>query len=309
MASLKEIKGRSNSVGSTLKITAARKLVASAKLRKAQTAMANMLPYEQTLHSILADMLQDDDLLKALGSDPEQGRSLLAGERLSAGQLPVKGDVSRVALVVFSSDSSLCGAFNANVIRHFNETARNLFEHGYDYQDIDVYAIGRKAADAAKKAGFSVSCGWSGLADKPSYELSASLASELVGRFSDDKVQQVILIYNHFASTARQVVTRENYLPVSMESAFGGPGTDEGTDYILEPDALSLARELLPKVLCLKIYAVSLDANAAEHAARTVAMQIATDNATDLLNELRLQYNKQRQQAITSEILDLQSAR
>ena len=140
------------------------------------------------------------------------------------------------------------------------------------------------------------------MSDKPDYEKAAGLASSLVDRFAGGEVGQVILIYNHFASMSSQPSVRENYLPLALHDYNE---TAEPVDYIIEPDPIELVRELLPLVLNLKIYTVALDASAAEHAARTVAMQVASDNAKDLISELTLAYNKGRQQQITAEILDL----
>ena len=306
MSSLKEIKTRIASVKNTLKITSAMKMVASAKLHKAQTAIGNKLPYEQKLHRILAGLLQSDDLREALvrelGFGNKGGRSPVVLQDVAMDELPSKKDVERVALVVFSSNSSLCGAFNANVLKMFSQTLGSLYERGYSESDIDVYAVGRKAADAALKAGFAQAEDFSDLADKPSYDRSADLAAELVDSFSTGNVSQVIFVYSHFASTSSQPVIRENYLPLALHDYASGSAP---IDYILEPDPMSLVKELLPKVLFLKMYTVILDANAAEHAARTVAMQIATDNAQALIAELTLAYNKGRQQEITAEILDL----
>lgn len=305
MSSLKEIKSRISSVRNTLKITSAMKMVASAKLHKAQSAIGNKLPYEQKLHHILAGMLQDDDLRNALGNElgfSSGGRSPVVLQDVSIDALPSKEEAQRVALVAFSSNSSLIGAFNANIIRQFNETVRLLEERGYAKEDMDVYAVGRKIAEAASKSGLKPLASLSELADKPDYEKASGLASELVERFADGEVSQVILLYNHFASMSSQPSVRENYLPLAMHDLDKG---EEPVDYILEPDPISLVKDLLPLVLMLKIYTVALDASAAEHAARTVAMQVASDNAKDLISELTLAYNKGRQQEITAEILDL----
>ena len=306
MSSLKEIKTRINSVKNTLKITSAMKMVAAAKLHKAQGAIGGKLPYEQQLRRTLAGMLQDDDLQKAIHDrlrlgHPE-GHQLVHLHDVHMDEYPSKEDVSRVALVLFSSNTSLCGAFNANVIREFTQTLNALIDRGYTADDIDVYAIGRKVADAAVKAGLALTEDLSEMADKPDYQDAADLASVLVDSFTSGEVGQIILIYSHFATAASQPVVRENYLPLALHDLDAG---DEPVDYILEPDPIALARELLPMVLRLKLYTVLLDANAAEHAARTIAMQIASDNARDLISELTLAYNKGRQQEITAEILDL----
>lgn len=307
MSSLKEIKSRIASVRNTLKITSAMKMVASAKLHKAQAAIGGKLPYEQKLHHILAGLLQDDDLQKALheelGFGNQQGHSVVVLQDVGLDQIPEKEIYPRIAIVAISSNSSLCGAFNANVIKKYQETIRILEGQGYCREDIDVYTIGRKISDAVRKSGYQIKQDLSGLADKPSYDDCADLADTLVGSFVSGEVAQVVLLYSHFASPASQPVVRENYLPLPLHD-LDDAGEDP-VDYILEPDALSLVKNLLPLVLLLKIYTVILDANAAEHAARTLAMQIASDNAQDLIGELTLAYNKGRQQEITAEILDL----
>ena len=305
MASLREIKNRIASVKSTLKITSAMKMVASAKLHKAQTAIGNKIPYEQKLHRMLSGMLQDDDLQMALQKElgfGDGGRSPIELQDTPLDFLPEKESVSRVAVVVFSSNSSLIGAFNANVIKKFSETMRSLSANGYSKEDIDIYTVGRKVAEAVRRDGHASFKDLPELSDKPDYAKASSLASELVERFANGEVGQVVLIYNHFASMSSQPSVRENYLPMALHDYNE---TSEPVDYILEPDPLALVRELLPLVLTLKIYTVALDASAAEHAARTLAMQVASDNAKDLISELTLAYNKGRQQEITAEILDL----
>ena len=312
MSSLKEIKSRIASVKNTLKITSAMKMVASAKLHKAQAAIGGKLPYEQQLHHILAGLLQDNDLLKAmhddLGFGSPDGHSAVVLQDVTLDQIPTKDIYPRIAIVAISSNSSLCGAFNANVIKKYQETIRILESQGYGKEDIDIYVIGRKMADAVRASGYDIKEERSVLADKPSYDAAADLASMLVDSFISGEASQVVLVYSHFASPASQPVIRENYLPLPLHDFDKGDKYDQSIDYILEPDPLTLVKNLLPLVLLLKIYTVLLDANAAEHAARTLAMQIASDNAQDLIGELTLAYNKGRQQEITAEILDLTAA-
>lgn len=281
------------------------KMVASAKLHKAQAAIGNKLPYEQKLHRILAGMLQDNDLSEAIHREfgfGGHGHSPVVLQDVHIDELPSKASVPRVAIVVFSSNSSLCGAFNSNIIKNFNSTMAELAARGYEKSDVSVYAVGSKAADAALKAGYIIREDCSELADRPAYKGLAELAATLADNFAAGVFSQVILLYSHFASAGSQPVVRENYLPLALHDY------DEGempVDYILEPDPIGLARNLLPKVLKLKMFTTALDANAAEHAARMVAMQVATDNAEELISELTLAYNKGRQQEITTEILDL----
>ena len=189
------------------------------------------------------------------------------------------------------------------MIKKYQETIAILEGQGYEKEDIDVYVIGRKIADAVRKSGYAIKADLSHLADKPSYDESSDLADVLVDSFISGEVAQVVLVYSHFDSPASQPVIRENYLPLPLHDYDAD--MPETVDYILEPDPISLVRHLLPQVLSLKLYTVLLDANAAEHAARTLAMQIASDNAQDLIAELTLAYNKGRQQEITAEILDL----
>ena len=310
MSSLKEIKSRIASVKNTLKITSAMKMVASAKLHKAQVAIGGKLPYEKKLHHILSGLLQDDDLHKAmheeLGFGNPDGHSAIALQDVGLDQIPTKDVYPRIAVVALSSNSALCGAFNANVIKKYQETISILEGQGYEPSDIDVYVIGRKIADAVRKSGYAIKADLSELADKPSYDAAADLANDLVDSFTSGEVAQVVLVYSHFASPASQPVIRENYLPLPLHDY--DEGAEEPIDYLLEPDPLTLVKHLLPQVLLLKLYTVLLDANAAEHAARTLAMQVASDNAQDLIADLTLAYNKGRQQEITAEILDLVSS-
>ena len=281
MASLKEVKGRIATVNNTRKITSAMKMVASAKLHKAQAAITNMLPYEQRLHRLLTNFLNGEEVLSCYTNVKE---------------------VKRIALVVFSSNSSLCGGFNANVIKH---THQWLDEHqALGNENILIYPIGRKVADAMIKQGYEVQGDFQHMADKPSFAEASALAQELMDKFERGEVDQVEVLYNHFKNTASQILTHEVYLPIPI-NASDEIAPKEETDYILEPSREELLEMLLPKVLRMKFYTILLDSNASEHAARTMAMQIATDNADDLLQELTLMYNKTRQQAITNELLDI----
>lgn len=289
MASLKEIKDRINSVNGTLKITSAMKMVATSKLRKTQAAIGNLLPYERQMHRILAD--------------------LIGNSSTDAGELyRVSRPLRKAAIVAFASNSSLCGAFNSNAVRHFSEAVERYRKQGLADKDIMVFPVGRKMEDAVRKMGFTPEGDYSRLADKPSYSDAAALAGKLMDLFAAGETDRVELVYTHCKSTATQVPVNETYLPVSLDSSLYGDEDerhDKTFDFIVEPDASSVLETMLPKVLYLKIYAVLLDANAAEHAARMMAMQLATDNGNELLDEIRIQYNKQRQQEITNELQDI----
>ena len=284
MASIKEVKTRINSVQSTRKITSAMKMVASAKLHKAQGAIENMLPYQRKLNKILTNFLSAD----------------LPVESPFCVERPVK----RVAIVAFSSNSSLCGAFNANVLKMFLQTVGEYRELGQD--NILIYPVGKKIEEAVKKLGFFPQGSYQKLADKPSYDEAAALAKLLMELFLEKNIDRVELIYHHFKSMGVQELLRERYLPIDL-SAVQNDEERGGVvnDYIIEPSAAQLIADLIPQVLSQKIFTAALDSNASEHAARTLAMQIATDNANELIQELTKQYNKTRQQAITNELLDI----
>ena len=322
MASLREIKDRIGSVRSTLKITSAMKLVASAKLRKAQKAIEGMRPYERTLAEILAAVAA----VRLGVPDARRPSSLPAGAGTGFGATnPAAAEPSlsgstaadftaATAVVAIASNSSLCGGFNANVIRKALETIREC------EGTVEVYPLGRKMVEALRRAGYTCPADYNDLVGHPSYEKSASLARSLAERFERGELSRVVLVYNRFTSASRQDPVAEPYLPFATSSFAGpsssGPGSSSSfagltgespadNDYILEPDAAALAAQLLPQVMMLKFHAAILDSAAAEQAARTIAMQTASDNAEDLLGELTLEYNKGRQQKITAEILDL----
>ena len=315
MPSLKEIKGRIASVNSTRKITSAMKMVASSKLHHAQVAIQNMLPYETLLEHIL--------------------KSFLAAEAGAQTIYDQERPVKRVALVVFSSNSSLCGGFNANVIRMMLHAVNELSE-AIGPDSVDIYPVGRKVAEKAQKMGFNVKGDYSDLVDKPNVKQCIDLAMELGRRFAEGEVDRVELIYHHFKSAGSQILTHKTFLPIDVESELERDHerdltstviTKKAQDYlkrnrkqrevkedevkplndnfIVEPDMTSVLTKLLPKLAHLMIYTALLDSVASEHAARMVAMQTATDNADELLRQLNLRYNKSRQQAITSELLDI----
>ena len=338
MPSLKEIKGRINSISSTLAITSAMKMVAAAKLQKAQMAIQNMLPYERRLHSMLIDLM---GAVNMSAPASEEGSARLVSlsnqpdhtESEGAYSLMAQREVRKVAIVAFASNSSLCGAFNSNVIREATAVINEYRASGLGDADITVYSVGRKMAEAMKKLGFPSPADFTKMSDSPSYDAASALAQELLDGFVSGRFDKVELVYNHYKSTSSQPTIRQTYLPLSLADAtadlqagkiadsasesdtnrgaepVGAPVVRQGSptteDLIVEPSKEALIATLLPKVVRLRIFTTLLDSAAAEHAARTVAMQLATDNGNDLLQELTLEYNKGRQQKITSEILDL----
>ena len=314
MPSLKEIKNRIASVNSTRKITSAMKMVASSKLHHAQVMIGNMLPYENMLEHILKSFLAAmPDIRTPLNVEHAK--------------------VKRVALVVYSSNSSLCGGFNANVIKMMNHAIADYKDLGPD--GVVVYPIGRKVAEAVAKLNVTVGGDFIDLVDKPNAAQCQLIAEELCEKYIAGDLDRVELIYHHFKSAGSQILTRRTFLPIDVSSDFmsdnerdltvateksqeylrkhgvnGNDGNNEevkplNDDFIVEPDLATVLEELIPQELKLMLYTALLDSIASEHAARMVAMQTATDNADELLRELNLQYNKSRQQAITSELLDI----
>lgn len=292
MASLKEVKTRINSVKSTRKITSAMKMVASAKLHKAQGVIENMLPYQKKLNKILTNFLSADLPIE----------SPYVQER----------EVKRVAIVVFSSNTSLCGAFNANVIKMMMQTIGEFRTLGQD--NILIFPVGKKVDEAAKRMGFKPQEVSSTLSDKPTYQEAAELAHRLMDLYVAGEVDRVEIIYHHFKSMGVQILLRETYLPINLTNVVSEEDRENeeevqeneiANDYIIEPNAEELIASLIPTVLSQKIFTAAVDSNASEHAARTLAMQVATDNANELIQDLTKQYNKSRQQAITNELLDI----
>ena len=277
--SLKEIKIRIASVTNTRKTTSAMKMVSSVKLRKAQQSIQYAVPYVEQL----------DHILKRLSCMP-------AAQKVSP--LVVEREVKEVALVCFSSDSSLCGGFNGNIIKH----SRALYDELYKVDKTPlVYTVGQKITDAFRKERLSINDGYADMMAKRSYEEAASLADDLMDMYLNGHLDRIILTYTHFKSAGSQRIVDEVLLPVSVPAGEA----EEESDYILEPSAEELMKVLLPKVIRTKVYCAMLDSYASEQAARVIAMQAATENADKLIGELTLQYNKLRQQAITNEILDL----
>ncbi|MCI7561467.1 MAG: F0F1 ATP synthase subunit gamma [Bacteroidales bacterium] len=317
MPSLKEIKNRITSVNNTRKITSAMKMVASSKLHHAQVMIENMLPYETMLERILKSFLASEVDAKTIFSQERK--------------------VNRVALIVFSSNSSLCGGFNANIIKSMLNAIEEYKANGIS--DFVIYPIGRKVAEKVNKQNLPSAGDFADLCDHPNAQQCITIAQKIGQRFRDGEIDKVELIYHHFKSAGSQILTRRQFLPININDVdftfdkgrdlTSTIATKESQEYlmknhrevnikedkvkplndnfIVEPDLHVILGRLIPQYLHLKFYTALLDSNASEHAARMVAMQTATDNADELLRVLNLQYNKSRQQAITNELLDLAS--
>ena len=278
---LREVRDRIASVKSTQKITSAMKLVSAAKLHRAQTAIEGMSHYSDRLKGLLASFLSSSTGFMT--------------------ELATGRDCRKVAVIAVASDTGLCGTFNANVIGR----VRAVLE-GYKASntEVEVYTVGKKMHDAVRKLGYTPREELLSQSAAPQYSEVATVVRDLMARFCDGAIDKVEVVYSHFKSAAKQEPVNETLLPVELKAA---EDTAPAVDYIVEPGREELLNALVPKVVEVKLYTALLDAVAAEHAARVLAMQIATDNATDLISELTLEYNKGRQQAITNELLDIMS--
>lgn len=284
MASLNEIKTRISSVNSTQKITSAMMMVSSAKLTRAQGAITSFLPYQEKLDMILTNVLASDSSLDSPFTEVR--------------------DIKKVAIVVCTSNSSLCGGYNSNVIKRFRDTYQEKSDLGVD--NILTFAVGKKGATAIKKAGVKLSGEYDSIADNPRYEETQEMAKKLIELYVAKEIDEVIIIYSHFITAGTQKLLSSTYLPFNLDTKKEEDKEfNSETDYIFEPSKEEILESLIPTVLYSRLFAAFLDASASEHAARMIAMQTATDNADELKGELTIQYNKQRQQAVTNELLDI----
>lgn len=277
MANLKEIRNRINSVSSTMQITSAMKMVSAAKLKKAQDAITAMRPYAEKLTELIRNI-----------------SATLEGD--ASGVYAEQREVSKVLLVVVTSNRGLCGAFNSNVLK----AVRQLVDVTYAGKQVDVLTIGKKGNDILAKTENVVE-NRSNLFDALTFDNVAEVAQNIMNDFVAEKYDKVEVIYNQFKNAATQLVMVEQFLPLL-------PVATEGTavsDYIFEPSKEEIILNLIPASLKTQLFKAVLDSNAAEHGARMTAMHKATDNAKDLRDQLKLTYNKARQAAITNEILEI----
>ena len=286
MANLKEIRNRIASVSSTQQITSAMKMVSAAKLRRAQEAIQQMRPYAEQLQiilSYLSDAIRDEE------DDP----------------FGVHREVERVLVVMITSNRGLCGGFNSNVIKSTVNMVREEYGSLLRQNSVDFYAVGKRGAEYLRKNDFNVVGDSSNLFDDLNFENVIPVAESIMTDYIDRKYDRILLVYNQFKNAAVQLLTLEQFLPVVP------PEQDEETayvtDYIFEPSKEFIIKELIPKSLKIQFYKSILDSNAAEHGARMTAMHKATDNAEEIIRDLRLTYNKARQATITNEILEIVS--
>ena len=290
MANLKEIRTRISSVQSTMQITSAMKMVAAAKLRKAQNAVTVMRPYAAKLQEIM------QDLSASLEGSNE---NVYSTDR----------EPQKVLLVAITSNRGLCGAFNINVVKQVIKLTETDYAAQMKKGNVDFYCIGKKGADTLKAKGFRITGMEAAIFDHLKFENATPLAENLMEQFVKGDYDRIVLIYNRFKNAAVQILQTEQFLPVT-EQAGEKTATKEHrhVDYIFEPGKEEIITELIPKTLKVQFYKALLDSFAAEHGARMTAMHQATDNATELLKNLKLTYNKARQASITNEILEIAGA-
>lgn len=277
MANLKEIRNRISSVSSTRQITSAMKMVSASKLKKAQDKVLSLRPYADKLKEIIADVspFVDEDVQSAYSEIKK---------------------VDKVLIIAISSNRGLCGAFNANIGKKIDEIKRTT------YKDIpvEVLAIGKKINDIALKK-YSVVANHSELLDDIILSKTSEIAEWVMKSFVEGNYGRIYIVYNKFKNAASQIVMHEQFLPIEVEEIEGL----QSKDYISEPSMENIMTDIIPTLLKIQLHNAVLDSNAAEHGARMTSMHKATDNATDLINELNLTYNKARQASITNEILEI----
>ena len=277
MSGLKEIRNRISSVSSTMQITNAMKMVSAAKLKKAQDSITATLPYSNKLSELVKNISASID---SVDSNP----------------LFVAREVKKPLIIVITSNKGLCGGFNSNVIKE-------VYNIGTEYgsNKPDLLTIGKKGDDILKKK-FNVISSHNDLFDEFSYLNVKSIASKIMELYTDEKYDEVILVYNHFKNAATQIITKEQFLPISENN---DDNVSTSGDYIFEPNREKILEELIPKTLSIQLFKSISDSIAGEHGARMTAMHKATDNASELRDQLKLTYNKARQTAITNEILEI----
>jgi F-type H+-transporting ATPase subunit gamma len=289
MPSLKEVRIRIESVKSTQQITSAMKLVAASKLRKAQQAILKLRPYASKLTHIIQDISASVEL------DNED--AVFTRER----------EANNVLLVLVSSNRGLCGAFNSNVIKKASQVIQKKYAEQFKQGNLHLYCIGKKVYEHFNRRGYQIDDHNIEIFDDLTFNNVVPMAEKLMKDFADGKYDRIEIIYNQFKNAAVQIVQDEPYLPIQMEEGPAEEQAREGIDYIFEPEKEEIIRELLPKSLKVQLFKALLDSFASEHGARMTSMHKATDNAQELLKDLRLTYNKARQAAITNELIEIVS--
>lgn len=285
MANLKEVRTRIQSVQSTQQITKAMKMVAASKLRKAQDAILQMRPYVQKLYGIL-----------------ENAASSLEGDQQS--EYSKERDVEKVLVVVVTSDRGLCGAFNANSVKATLALIEEKYSEQESKNNLWILPLGKKAFEYFKKRNYQVVEDYYEIFGDLSFDKAKAAAEFAMNGFLNEEFDAVELVYNEFKNVATQILRTEQFLPV-VRNQEDQKEEEVSTDYIFEPSIEFIIQEMIPRTLKVQFYKAILESNASEHGARMTAMDQATENAGELLNDLRLVYNRTRQAAITGEILEI----
>ncbi len=284
MANLKEVRTRIESVNSTKQITSAMKMVAASKLRKSQNAIMSLRPYAEKFSEMLALTTVNGQQSTVFAEVREDGKILI---------------------IPLSSNKGLCGVFNANVIRATMNLIKEEYQELYDNDRVDILCIGSKVEETLKFKKYNVVGNHNELLDDLTYDNAAVFAERLMKDFEDKKYDKIVFVYNQFKNAATQILVTEQFLPMSSQQSAVNSQSD--TDFIFQPNKEEILGTMIPKSLKLQVYKILLDSFASEQGARMISMTQATDNATELLKELNLTYNKARQSAITNELVEIVS--
>ena len=286
MANLKEVRTRIESVNSTKQITSAMKMVAASKLRKSQNAILALRPYAEKFSEMLAQ-----------STDNNQQTTVFFENR----------ETEKILIIPLSSNKGLCGVFNANVIRSTMNLIKEEYQELYDNDRVDILCIGSKVEETLKFKKFNVVGNHNELLDDLTYDNAAVFAERLMKDFEDKKYDKIIFVYNQFKNAATQILVTEQFLPISDQQSAVSSQQSAGSEFIFQPNKEEILETMIPKSLKLQVYKILLDSFASEQGARMISMTQATDNATELLKELNLTYNKARQSAITNELVEIVS--
>jgi len=288
MANLKEIRTRLQSVHSTRKITSAMKMVSAAKFHKAQETILRFEPYSRKMFEVLSQAFSGGS------DDPETDK-----------WFKECGGCKKAALIVITSNSSMCGAFNQNVVKKVLEDGPNIFSGKLNTDAVDLFFIGKKGADILSKKGSKIHSLDTKIIEKPNFSSASKYSEMLMDHFLNRTYDKIFVAFNQYKNPAVQIPVIEQFLPISFPKSINQQRINQ--DVIFEPDRLSIVKTIIPKALKIKFFSYLLEVSAGEHGARMTAMHQATDNATDLINQLTTQYNKARQASITKEILEIVS--
>ncbi|MEM7550678.1 MAG: ATP synthase F1 subunit gamma [Bacteroidota bacterium] len=283
MANLKEVKNRINSVQSTQQITKAMKMVAAAKLRRAQDKIIELRPYAQKLDEILGN---------------------LGGEENTSSPYYELRDINKVLIIAISSDKGLCGAFNSNVFKTTNRLIEDKYQSLFNSGNVDILPLGKRSFEFFSKRDYSVISDYYEIFSDLSFEKARTVAEFAMNKFASGDYDRVHVVYNEFKNVATQILKTDQLLPIDSSVSDDNLSAVEN-DYIFEPNRNEILEDLIPRSVKIKFFKSVLESNASEHGARMTAMDKATDNANELLKELKLTYNRTRQAAITTEILEI----